>query len=176
MSEKMTSRDEIIRIILDSSNLDLKDQEILAALKSNKMTENINASHKNQLTKGEIMSDRLAAFAGSWKFIISFAVVLVLWIIINIIMLGRSFDPYPFILLNLVLSCTAAIQAPILMMSQNRQEAKDRIRSENDYIVNLKAEILAEDLHENINRIIKNQEIILNRLDQLEGGKYGKEN
>lgn len=122
-------------------------------------------SHKNSLSKGDIMSDRLAAFAGSWKFIISFMIILVIWIIANIILVSKSFDPYPFILLNLVLSCTAAIQAPILMMSQNRQESKDRIRSENDYLINLKAEILAEDLHNKLDLLIYNQEIIMKRFE-----------
>jgi uncharacterized membrane protein len=84
------------------------------------------------------------------------------------ILIGKSFEPYPFILLNLVLSCTAAIQAPILMMSQNRQESKDRIRSENDYIVNLKAEILTEDLHKKINALIENQEAILQKMETLD--------
>lgn len=163
----MNDRDEIINLILESSKLDLNNKDILEVLKSNQISENINISHGNKLTKGDIMSDRLATFAGSWKFIIAFGVILVLWIIINIIMLGRSFDPYPFILLNLVLSCTAAIQAPILMMSQNRQEAKDRIRSENDYAINLKAEILAEDLHGKIDLLIKNQELIMAKLEKL---------
>lgn len=161
------SREEIIKMILDS-NTDLKDKEILKLLRSSQITENINDSHVNSFSKGDIMSDRLAAYAGSWKFIITFMLILVAWILVNILMLGRSFDPYPFILLNLVLSCTAAIQAPILMMSQNRQEAKDRIRSENDYIVNLKAEVLAEDLHKKINKLIENQELILEEIDKLD--------
>jgi len=168
MDSVFTSRDEIIKIILDNTSIDLKDKEILSLLRSNQITENINSSHENSLSKGDIMSDRLAAYAGSWKFIITFMLILVIWIIINIIMLGKSFDPYPFILLNLVLSCTAAIQAPILMMSQNRQESKDRIRSENDYIVNLKGEVLAEDLHKKISILIANQEIILNRIETLD--------
>lgn len=171
MENGVTDRDEIIKIILDCPSIDLKDKEILNLLKSNQITENINSSHKETLTKGDIMSDRLALFAGSWKFIISFMVILVIWIIINIMLIGRSFDPYPFILLNLVLSCTAAIQAPILMMSQNRQEAKDRIRSENDYIVNLKAEVLAEDLHKKINTIIENQEMMLKNIEALTNEK-----
>ncbi|MDY0235406.1 MAG: DUF1003 domain-containing protein [Gudongella sp.] len=168
MDSNITNRDEIIKIILDSTSIDLKDKEILSLLRSNQITENINSSHENSLSKGDIMSDRLAAYAGSWKFIITFMLVLVTWIIINIIMLGKSFDPYPFILLNLVLSCTAAIQAPILMMSQNRQESKDRIRSENDYIVNLKAEVLAEDLYKKINELIANQEMILKKIDNID--------
>ena len=169
MNGEINNRDEIINVIMDRMYLDLKDKEILDTLKSNQLSENVNTAHKNNLSRGDIMSDRLAKFAGSWKFIISFGVILVAWIIINIIMFEKSFDPYPFILLNLVLSCTAAIQAPILMMSQNRQEAKDRIRSENDYIVNLKAEILAEDLHEKIDILVKSQEEILKRIEKLEG-------
>ncbi|MFZ2256689.1 MAG: DUF1003 domain-containing protein [Clostridiaceae bacterium] len=167
MEKGTAEHDEIIKFILDCPSIDLKDKEILNLLKSNQITENINSSHEETLSKGDIMSDRLALFAGSWKFIISFMVILVIWIIINIMLIGRSFDPYPFILLNLVLSCTAAIQAPILMMSQNRQESKDRIRSENDYIVNLKAEVLAEDLHKKINTIIENQEMMLKTLEAL---------
>lgn len=168
MDTKITNRDEIIKIILDNYNIDFKDKELLDVLKSNQIAENINNSQKSTLSRGDIMSDKLAEFAGSWKFIISFVAIIFIWIIVNIIMISSSFDPYPFILLNLVLSCTAAIQAPILMMSQNRQESKDRIRSENDYIVNLKAEILAEDLHIKINKIIDNQEIILKKLENLE--------
>lgn len=100
-------------------------------------------------TYGEKLSDKVAIFGGSWKFIILFAVVLMLWIIYNTaFMHNSSFDPYPYILLNLVLSCLAAIQAPIIMMSQNRQEAKDRKRSINDYMVNLKSEIEIRNLHE----------------------------
>ena len=167
MENKSTDRDEILKVILDYPSIDLKDKEILSLLRSNQIAENVNSSHEERLSKGDLMSDRLALFAGSWKFIISFMGVLVIWIIINIMLIGRSFDPYPFILLNLVLSCTAAIQAPILMMSQNRQESKDRIRSENDYIVNLKAEVLAEDLHKRISKILENQDLILNRMDEL---------
>lgn len=169
MENQSTDRDEILKVILDYPTIDLKDKEILSLLRSNQIAENVNNSHEESLSKGDIMSDRLALFAGSWKFIISFMVILVIWIIINMMLIGKSFDPYPFILLNLVLSCTAAIQAPILMMSQNRQESKDRIRSENDYIVNLKAEVLAEDLHKRISKILENQDIILKKMDELSG-------
>ncbi len=167
MDNIIADRDEIIKMILDNPSIDLEDKEMLSLLRTNQISENVNRTHKNSLSKGDMMSDRLAEFAGSWKFIITFMAILIIWIIINIILIGKSFDPYPFILLNLVLSCTAAIQAPILMMSQNRQESKDRIRSENDYIINLKAEVLAEDLHKKINTLIANQEIILERLENL---------
>lgn len=111
-----------------------------------------------ELTEGQKISDKVARFGGSWKFIISFMVVLVIWIIFNVIAMGvYKFDPYPFILLNLILSCIAALQAPIIMMSQNRVEEKDRQRSENDYLINLKAEIQIRSLHQKIDLLQEEQ-------------------
>ena len=102
-----------------------------------------------KLTTGQRIADRVAAFGGSWKFIIIFCSLLVVWICFNVVAVGAlRFDPYPFILMNLVLSCLAALQAPIIMMSQNRQEEKDRKESENDYMINLKAEMQIRSLHE----------------------------
>jgi uncharacterized membrane protein len=104
------------------------------------------------------MADRIASFGGSWKFIILFMAVMVAWMTYNVVTLtGDHFDPYPFILLNLLLSCLAALQAPIIMMSQNRQDAKDRIRSENDFRVNLKAELEIRHLHEKIDHLLSRQ-------------------
>lgn len=115
---------------------------------------NLNIIHSEQLTFGQVISDKIATVAGSWKFIISFLLLLVLWIIINSwVLLTKPFDPYPFILLNLILSCIAALQAPIIMMSQNRQEAKDCLRSENDFLVDQKAEIIIEELYKKIIRM-----------------------
>ncbi len=109
-------------------------------------------------TYGEKLSDKVATFGGSWKFIIIFGVILMLWIIYNTwIMVNKSFDPYPYILLNLILSCIAAIQAPIIMMSQNRKEMKDRKRSINDYMINLKSEIEIRNLHEKVDLSIIDQ-------------------
>ena len=118
------------------------------------------------------MSDEeiLTLLAGSWTFIFSFVGVLAAWMVINIIMVN-AFDPYPFILLNLVLSCVAAIQAPLIMMSQNRQEEKDRRRAENDYKVNLKTEIMIEDLHNKVNSILAKQEYILKQLEKSSAEK-----
>ena len=111
-----------------------------------------------ELTEGQKISDKVARFGGSWKFIISFMSVLVIWIIFNVIAMGvYKFDPYPFILLNLILSCIAALQAPIIMMSQNRVEEKDRQRSENDYLINLKAEIQIRSLHQKIDLLQEEQ-------------------
>ncbi|GEP51092.1 hypothetical protein FNO01nite_17640 [Flavobacterium noncentrifugens] len=110
------------------------------------------------LTKGEKISDRVAQFGGSWKFIISFFVILIVWIIFNVLAMGTyKFDPYPFILMNLILSCLAALQAPIIMMSQNRQEQKDRIRSENDYLINLKAEMQIRSLNQKIDLLLEEE-------------------
>ena len=111
-----------------------------------------------QLTRGQKISDKVAKFGGSWKFIGFFSILLVLWIIYNVTVTATSiFDPYPFILMNLILSCLAAFQAPIIMMSQNRKEEKDRMRSENDYLINLKAEMGIRSLHHKIDLLLEEQ-------------------
>ena len=110
------------------------------------------------LTKGQKISDKVARFGGSWAFIISFFIVLIVWIIFNTIATKQfDFDPYPFILMNLILSCIAALQAPVIMMSQNRQEEKDRIRAENDYLINLKAELEIRALHQKMDLLLEEQ-------------------
>jgi uncharacterized membrane protein len=110
------------------------------------------------LSKGQKISDKVARFGGSWKFIILFSVILFLWICFNVMALTAwRFDPYPFILMNLILSCIAALQAPIIMMSQNRQEEKDRKRSENDYLINLKAEMQIRSLHQKMDLLLEEQ-------------------
>jgi uncharacterized membrane protein len=110
------------------------------------------------LTTGQNISDKVARFGGSWKFIISFFILLAAWIIFNVIALGHfKFDPYPFILMNLILSCIAALQAPVIMMSQNRQEEKDRKRSENDYLINLKAEMQIRSLNQKVDVLLEEQ-------------------
>lgn len=113
---------------------------------------------KEELSTADKISDKVALFGGSWKFIIAFAIVLFIWITYNVMVAkDKQFDPYPFILMNLILSCVAALQAPIIMMSQNRKEEKDRKRSENDYLVNLKAEIEIRNLHQKINLLMEEQ-------------------
>ncbi|MEJ7830626.1 MAG: DUF1003 domain-containing protein [Segetibacter sp.] len=113
---------------------------------------------KEIITRGQSISDKVARFGGSWKFIIPFGIILTLWIIFNALAPKRiDFDPYPFILINLILSCIAAMQAPIIMMSQNRQEEKDRMRSENDYLINLKAEMEIRSLHQNMDLLLEEQ-------------------
>ncbi|MBI1227032.1 MAG: DUF1003 domain-containing protein [Bacteroidetes bacterium] len=123
----------------------------------NLISENLLNSPNETFNRGQLVADKVASFGGSWTFIISFLVVLFCWITMNVILATKAFDPYPFILLNLVLSCIAAIQAPVIMMSQNRKEEKDRKRAENDYLVNLKAEIEIRNLHQKINLLMEEQ-------------------
>jgi uncharacterized membrane protein len=120
--------------------------------------ENLLNPPKELLTRGQKISDKVARFGGSWAFIISFFIILLIWILFNV-NAARSliFDPYPFILMNLILSCIAALQAPIIMMSQNRQEEKDRQRSENDYLINLKAELEVRGLHQKVDLLLEEQ-------------------
>lgn len=145
-----------------NTEVNLEEREEIIHLLLSKRT----AKDTSKYTYGERLSDKLAKVAGSWVFIITFCVSLIVWIGINVYFLTRPFDPYPFILLNLLLSCLAAIQAPIILMSQNRQEDKDRERAENDYKVNLKAEIILEDLHHKIDRLISEQKHLKARLDK----------
>ncbi len=124
--------------------------------------ENLLHPPEETLTRGQSISDKVARFGGSWKFILLFGVILFIWILYNSLLpKNQQFDPYPFILMNLILSCIAALQAPIIMMSQNRQEEKDRKRGENDYLINLKAELEIRSLHQKIDLLLQEQIKIL---------------
>ena len=149
----MKENRKLLREILKDIRRDMMDEEILNLLADSKISENL-ADEKEKYTFGQRAADAIAKFAGSWAFIFSFTGVLILWMLVNTLLAAKAFDPYPFILLNLVLSCVAAIQAPLIMMSQNRQEEKDRRRAENDYKVNLKTEIMIEDLYDKVNAIL----------------------
>lgn len=157
-------------IAVETNDISLVQQQVISAITGNKiLSENIEPIIEGQLTFGQRAADKIAEFGGSWKFIITFFSVLVTWIIINVWFLSRSpFDPYPFILLNLILSCLAAIQAPIIMMSQNRVEQKDRLRSENDFKVNLKAELEIKLLHEKVDHLTFSQTKNLLELQQMQ--------
>jgi uncharacterized membrane protein len=146
------------------------EQDVVQSLADHEtLAKNIEAKWVEHRTFGERLSDHLASFGGSWTFIIIFFVILVIWMAFNALIIGQDrFDPYPYILLNLVLSCLAAIQAPIIMMSQKRQEAKDRLRSENDYRVNLKAELEIRHLHEKIDHILTRQWQRLAEIQQIQ--------
>jgi uncharacterized membrane protein len=146
------------------------EQEVIRSLKEQEtLTENLNLTFERNATFGQRIADHVASFGGSWTFITCFALVLILWIGVNSVTLfARPFDPYPYILLNLILSCLAALQAPIIMMSQNRMEAKDRLRSENDYQVNLKAELEIRHLHEKLDVLLKHQWQKLLEIQQIQ--------
>lgn len=135
------------------------DQEVIESLRQQEiLSTNPDAEHTAGLTFGQRMADRFAILAGSWGFIASFSGILVIWVLMNtVILLIKPFDPYPFILLNLVLSCIAALQAPIIMMSQGRQEARDRLHAQRDYQVNLKAELEIRHLHQKIDHLLSRQ-------------------
>ena len=152
----MKENRKLLREVLNDIRHDMTDEEVLNLLADSKISVKPE-SGKEKFTLGQRAADAIAKFAGSWAFIFSFCGVLVLWMIMNILLAAGAFDPYPFILLNLVLSCVAAIQAPLIMMSQNRQEEKDRRRAENDYKVNLKTEIMIEDLYDKVNAILAMQ-------------------
>jgi uncharacterized membrane protein len=154
-------RAQYVQEVLETEKGELSSLErrVIESLKEEELlSKNINVEFDQKLTLGERMADHLAEYAGSWRFITVFGVVLVIWILVNsFLLIFKPFDPYPFILLNLVLSCLAAIQAPVIMMSQNRQESKDRLRAEHDYLVNLKAELEIRHLHEKLDHLLMNQ-------------------
>lgn len=152
----MKENRKLLQEILNEIRQDMTDEEVLNLLSDSKISVSPK-KEKEKYTLGQRAADTIAKFAGSWAFIFSFAGVLILWMVVNAILATKAFDPYPFILLNLVLSCVAAIQAPLIMMSQNRQEEKDRNRAENDYKVNLKTEIMIEDLYDKVNAILAKQ-------------------
>ena len=163
----MKENRKLLQEIITDIRRDMTDEEVLNLLADSKISVDPNKK-REKYTVGQRAADAIEKFAGSWAFIFSFSAVLALWMIVNILLAVKAFDPYPFILLNLVLSCVAAIQAPLIMMSQNRQEEKDRRRAENDYKVNLKTEIMIEDLYDKINLILKKQAALEKKLAQEE--------
>ena len=164
----MKENRKLIKEVLRDIQKDMTDEEVLALLADSRVSVNP-SEEKEKYTLGQRAADAIAKFAGSWAFIFSFTGGLVLWMVVNALLAARAFDPYPFILLNLVLSCIAAIQAPLIMMSQNRHEEKDRRRAENDYKVNLKTEIMIEDLYDKVNAILAKQSALEKRLNAQSG-------
>jgi len=173
-------RNQYVEDLLEAEKGELSslEEEVLNSIQAHQvLSTNIDKEFEQEWTLGERLADRIASFGGSWTFLIIFAIFITAWITMNsFVLFSHPVDPYPFILLNLLLSCLAAIQAPIIMMSQNRQEAKDRLRSQHDYQVNLKAELEIRHLHEKIDhllsrqweRLVKIQEIQLDMLSELE--------
>lgn len=147
-------------LIKETGELSELEKTVLSSVTGNStLTDKIDGEDQQELTFGQKIADKVASFGGSWTFIISFLVFIIIWISINVFwFLNRGYDPYPFILLNLILSCIAALQAPVIMMSQNRQEDKDRARAKMDYMINLKSELEIRTLHEKIDHFIMDQQ------------------
>ena len=145
-------------LLKESQNLTDLEKKVLAALQGRDSLVSTIEEVDKPLTTGQKVADEVATFGGSWRFIILFGLFILIWISVNVFMLTTKFDPYPFILLNLILSCLAALQAPVIMMSQNRQEEKDRDRAKKDYMINLKSELEIRMLHEKIDHLIMDQQ------------------
>lgn len=169
MEAKRTTKKEIVKMLLKNAELDSQDEEeLIDLLIDQPISIDVDKQEEAKLTFGDKMADKVSEKAGSWGFVFGFVLFLIFWVILNtVIMLdGQEIDPYPFILLNLVLSCIAALQAPIIMMSQNRQAAKDSLRNQNDYRIDLKSEIILEELHDKMELILKNQRKIIRVLEE----------
>ena len=163
--ESKNSKKEIVKMLL-KKDINVTDEEDLINMLINEPI-SVDTDKESDLNRsfGDFLADKITEIAGSWPFIIGLVIFLLLWIILNIFILTNA-DPYPFILLNLLLYCIAALQAPIIMMSQNREAKKDRLRSSNDYKTDLKSELILEDLHNKMEKIIKNQNKIISMLNE----------
>lgn len=165
-------RGQYVHSLIESEKGELSslEHDVVRSLREHELlSSNIDAELEQNWSFGERMADKIATFGGSWAFLICFGIFLFIWVAMNsFVLLWRPLDPYPFIFLNLILSCLAAIQAPIIMMSQNRQEAKDRIRSQHDYQVNLKAELEIRNLHEKVDHLLSHQWERLVQIQELQ--------
>ena len=167
--EKRRTKKDIVKMLLRNNELAEKDEEeLLDLLIDQPIAIDVDKQEEAKMTFSDRVADKVSEICGSWTFIIIFMLFFIGWIILNtvILIVDKSIDPYPYILLNLVLSCISALQAPIIMMSQNRQAAKDSLRNQNDYRTDLKSELILESLHDHINDIIKNQKKIMKLLEE----------
>ena len=168
--EKRKTKKEIVKMILRNNELEESDEEeLLELLVDQPISIDVDKQEELKMTKGDRIADKVSEIAGSWSFILGFSLFLIFWIVLNAFVLKgeKQIDAYPFILLNLLLSCIAALQAPIIMMSQNRQAAKDSLRNQNDYRTDLKSELILEDLHDKMDKILKNQKAIMEELENI---------
>ena len=163
--EKKRTKQEIVKMLLNQNLETENEDELIELLIDKQIAVDIDKQDKQSEKIGDKIADKLTAIAGSWPFIIGFSIFLILWIVLNVYIF-KNLDPYPFILLNLVLSCIAALQAPVIMMSQNRAAKKDSLRAQNDYRTDLKSELILEELHDKIEKIIANQNKILKYMEQ----------
>lgn len=160
----MATRNELIKKLLNNKDDNRDYDELMELLIDESIAIDPDKEDENDVTVGNKLADKITLIAGSWQFIIGFSLFLIFWVFINVYIFD-NLDPYPFILLNLLLSCLAALQAPIIMMSQNRQSKKDSLRSKNDYQTDLKSELILEHLHDRQEEILKNQKKILSYLE-----------
>lgn len=168
--EKRKTKKEIVKMLLKNNSLDEKDEEeLLDLLIDQPISIDVDKQEEAKMTFGDRVADKVSEIAGSWGFILGFSLFLIFWVILNgFILTGDTkIDGYPFILLNLLLSCIAALQAPIIMMSQNRQAVKDSLRNQNDYRTDLKSELILEELHDKMEMILKNQKKIMKSLEDV---------
>ena len=171
MNPQNKTKKEIVKMLLKNKSLDNEDEnDLMEILFNEPIAIDVDKQAEDSATWKDKLADTVTEKCGSWGFIISFVIILIVWMIVNIIMdkfyYGSAFDPYPFILLNLVLSCIAAIQAPIIMMSQNRAAKKDSLRGKNDYKTDLKSELILEELHDQMSKIQSNQAKIIRLLQE----------
>ncbi len=159
-----SKKKEIVKMLLKNKE-EIDEEELIELLFEQPIAVDVDKLDKNNLKFSDKVADAITNIAGSWYFIIGFSLFLIIWILLNVY-LWDNVDPYPFILLNLLLSCIAALQAPIIMMSQNRQSKKDSLRNQNDYRVDLKSELILEQLHDHIELILSNQRKIIKKLEE----------
>ena len=165
--EKINSKKELVKALLKQENLDEKDEEeLINLLIEQPLSIDIDKQQEEKKTFGDRVADKVSEVAGSWGFIIGFSCFLLFWIVLNGFLLLNPIDEFPFILLNLLLSCLAALQAPVIMMSQNRQAEKDSLRNQNDYRIDLKSELILEQIEEKVDKHVYNQNKIIKRIDE----------
>lgn len=166
--EKKKTKKEIVKMLLHAEIGEQDEEELIDLLINQPISVDVDKQEEAKMTKGDFVADKISAIAGSWTFIIIFICFLIFWIILNSVILNKNsrVDPYPFILLNLLLSCLAALQAPIIMMSQNRQAEKDSLRNQNDYRTDLKSELILEELHRQMDKLERNQRTIMNYINE----------
>ena len=174
MEKKTMTKKDIVKMLLKNNELESQDEEeLLDLLIDQPISIDVDKQEDARMTRGDRIADKVSEVAGSWSFILGFTLFLLFWIVLNGFILkgDNQLDQYPFILLNLLLSCLAALQAPVIMMSQNRQAAKDSLRNQNDYRTDLKSELILEDLHVKMTEILRNQRKILRVLEEEDADK-----
>ncbi|MBR4178334.1 MAG: DUF1003 domain-containing protein [Bacilli bacterium] len=166
MENKISNKKELVKKLLKQEMDEENESDLIEMLIDKPITIDVDKQEDKSLTRGEKLADKLSEVAGSWGFIIGFSVFIIIWIIINTCVMKKASDPFPFVLLNLVLSCLASLQAPVIMMSQNRQAKKDSIRNQNDYQIDLKSELILEKIHDEIQESLRNERLIIRLLKE----------